>query len=229
MRVWIDITNSPHVLFFEPIIADLESQGHEVVVTAREFAQTVGLLERTGIDATIIGRHRGANRVAKAWGLLSRSARLTWFGARRHFDVAFSHNSNDLAVAAWLLRVPHLVVHDYEHANLSYAVNARLASRILVPDAIPTDAIVAHGAAPEKVGHFAGLKEDVYIPADPAWHDVRAELGFPEDCVLVVMRPPSTVSAYHLFENKLFGEVLREAGRQAKRTCRALASNAGAV
>ena len=168
MRVWIDITNSPHALFFDPIIRDLSDAGHEVSVTARDYAQTVDLLAQKGIQYSLIGRHRGANTSAKAVGLLSRSTALIAYGRGKRFDVAFSHNSNDLAVAAWMLRIPHLVVHDYEHAKTSYAVNARLATRILVPDAIPTAAIVAHGARPEKVGHFPGLKEHVYLGAGHA-------------------------------------------------------------
>jgi len=158
MRVWIDITNSPHVLFFEPIIADLCAGGHEVFVTARDYAQTVPLLEQRHIEHRLIGHHRGAATGAKALGLLSRSSKLIGYGWNKHFDVAFSHNSNDLSVAAWALGVPHLIVHDYEHANLSYAVNARLATRILVPEAIPTQAIVAHGTTAWRVGHFPGLR-----------------------------------------------------------------------
>jgi len=215
LRVWIDITNSPHVLFFDPIVRDLRAAGHEVSVTAREYAQTTDLLAQKGIEYTLIGRHRGGKTSAKAIGLLSRSAALVRFGAGKRFDVAFSHNSNDLAVAARLLGIPHLIVHDYEHAKTSYAVNARFANRILVPDAIPTEAIVAHGATPAKVGHFPGLKEHVYLGKDTPRQDIRAELGADEGHVLVVLRPPATMSAYHLgFGNELFGEIVREIGKR---------------
>jgi uncharacterized protein len=213
VRIWIDITNSPHVLFFEPLIGELEAAGHEVEVTARDYAQTLGLLRAKGIRHHLLGRHRGKNRLKKAWGLVSRSLSLIAFGKRGKFDVAFSHNSNDLAVAAWFLRVPHLVVHDYEHANLSYAVNARLATRILVPDAIPSEAIVAHGARPGRVGHFPGLKEHVYLSPDaPPAEESRAVLGIPEDSVLAVIRPPATMSAYHPFENDLFSQLMARLG-----------------
>lgn len=49
VRVWIDLTNSPHVLVMRPVIELLREDGHEVRVTARDFAQTLGLLERLGI------------------------------------------------------------------------------------------------------------------------------------------------------------------------------------
>ena len=82
MRVWIDLTNSPHVLALRPVIESLRADGHDVEVTARDFAQTLQLCERFGIEHTAIGRHRGGRIPAKALGLASRSAAL-WRWARR--------------------------------------------------------------------------------------------------------------------------------------------------
>jgi predicted glycosyltransferase len=219
MRIWIDITNSPHVLFFAPIIDDLRAEGHDVFVTARDYAQTVPLLEQKGIEHTLIGRHRGAATSAKALGLLSRASKLARYATGKHFNVAFSHNSNDLSVAAWLMGLPHLIVHDYEHANLSYAINARLATRIMVPEAIPTSAIVKHGAKESHVGHFPGLKEHVYLSPDSPAEDLRESLGATDDKVLVVVRPPATMSAYHQFENELFEAVLAHIGTREDVVC----------
>ena len=68
MRVWVDFTNSPHVLVLRPVIERLRAQGHEVQVTARDFAQTLALCDRFGIEHTAIGRHRGAGLLNKARG-----------------------------------------------------------------------------------------------------------------------------------------------------------------
>src|SRR5262252_4730585 len=73
MRVWIDLTNSPHVLVMRPVIELLRADGHEVRVTARDYAQTIALCSRIGIAHTAIGRHRGERLAAKAAGLASRS------------------------------------------------------------------------------------------------------------------------------------------------------------
>ena len=70
MRIWIDLTNSPHVLVMRPLIEVMRADGHEVEVTARDFAQTLELCERFGIEHTAIGRHRGgrlASQGASAW------------------------------------------------------------------------------------------------------------------------------------------------------------------
>ncbi|MBE0417445.1 MAG: DUF354 domain-containing protein [Coriobacteriia bacterium] len=208
MKVWIDMTNSPHVLFFTPIIADLARAGHEVTITARDYAQTLDILRMRGINATVIGRHQGRSLVKKAWGLAARSARLVAFGAGRGFDVAVSHNSNDLAVAAWALRIPQVIIGDYEHATLAYKITTRLATEVMFPDAIPAKAFVAHGVREERIVRFPGLKEHVYLSDEPADQPVREMLGVAEDEIMALLRPPATMSTYHRFGNALFDAVV---------------------
>lgn len=209
MKVWIDMTNSPHVLFFTPVIADLTRAGHEVTVTARHYAQTLEILRMRGIDATVIGRHRGRSPIKKAWGLAARSARLAAFGAGRGFDVAVSHNSNDLAVAAWALRIPQVIIGDYEHATLAYKITTRLATEVMFPDVIPIEAFVAHGVQEERIVRFPGLKEHVYLGEEPADQPVREMLGVAEDEIMALLRPPATMSTYHRFGNAIFDAVVQ--------------------
>ena len=78
-------------------------------MTARDFAQTVALCERFGIECDVIGRHRGAKLGAKAIGLVDRSlgaVQATRAGAA--FDLAIGHGSNDITVAATALRIPRV-------------------------------------------------------------------------------------------------------------------------
>jgi uncharacterized protein len=113
VRVWVDLTNSPHVLVMRPLIDAMRADGHEVEVTARDFAQTLELLERHGMEHTAVGRHRGGKLGSKAVGLASRSAALVrWARRRPRFDVAMGHGSNDVMVAAALLRVPSATAFD---------------------------------------------------------------------------------------------------------------------
>jgi len=131
VRVWIDITNSPHVLFFAPIIRRLEAQGHTVTLTARKYAQTEQLLSRYGLAAVITGQHAGKSLPAKAVGLFNRSAHLIAQARSAGFHVAVGHNSNDLAVAAWTLGIPQLTMFDYEYATVSHHLNVRLVDEIV--------------------------------------------------------------------------------------------------
>src|SRR5688572_3899066 len=163
MRAWIDLTNSPHVLVMRPVIRALERRGAEVLVTARDFAQTLGLCERHGLACEPIGRHRGGRLAAKGLGLLSRSAALVRWARGRGIDVALGHGSNDVSVAAGLLRIPSATAFDYEWAKAQHHVNCRLARAVVVPEAIPPERLAPYGAALAKLRRYPGLKEEYYL------------------------------------------------------------------
>ncbi|MBS3973743.1 MAG: DUF354 domain-containing protein [Actinobacteria bacterium] len=208
-RLWVDMTNSPHVLVLRPIIAEFRRRGWEVSVTAREFAQTVPLLERFGIEHTLIGRHRGKHTLMKAWGMAARSAAMLKFGAGRGFHLALSHASNDLPVASRLLGIPHVTMFDYEFARLSHSINVRLSTKSLIPDAIPVEALLQYGGRPEKVDRYPGLKEEYYLADFEPDPQVIDELGLDPSKIMVVLRTPPSMAAYHRMENTLFDEFLR--------------------
>jgi predicted glycosyltransferase len=214
MRVWIDLTNSPHVLVMRPVIDVLREDGHEVRVTARDFAQTLQLLDRFEIDYTAIGHHRGERLADKALGLASRSAALVRWARREsrgrpaaRFDIALGHGSNDVSVASRLLGIPCSTMFDYEWAAVQHHVNCRLARAVVVPDAIPPQRLDRYGAR-GKVHPYKGLKEEYYLSdfePDPA---VVEQLGLDRERPIVVVRTPPEVSLYHRFENDLFASVL---------------------
>jgi uncharacterized protein len=207
VRVWVDLTNSPHVLVMRPLIEAMRRDGHEVEVTAREFAQTLELCERFGIEHTAIGRHRGGRLAGKVAGLASRSAALARWARRRRFDVAIGHGSNDITVAAALLRVPSATAFDYEWATAQHQVNCRLARAVVVPDAIPPERLYRYGAR-GKLRRYEGLKEEYYLADFEPDEAVLGELGLEPGRPLVVVRTPPEVSLYHRFENPLFRGVL---------------------
>jgi predicted glycosyltransferase len=219
VRVWIDLTNSPHVLVMRPVIEALERDGHEVRVTARDFAQTLGLLRRFQIPHTAIGRHRGERLAAKAGGLALRSAALTRWArgagagqrAKRHpsrrFDIALGHGSNDVSIAAKLLGIPSATMFDYEWAAVQHHVNCRLAGAVVVPDAIPPARLERYGAD-GKVRAYEGLKEEYYLADFQADRAVLEQLALDPRRPIIVVRTPPEVSLYHRFENDLFTQVL---------------------
>jgi uncharacterized protein len=207
MRIWVDLTNSPHVLVMRPVIANLLARGHEVEVTARDFAQTLGLCERFGIAHTPIGRHQGGGLAAKARGLAERSSALSRWARGRRFDRAIGHGSNDITVAAALLRIPSSTTFDYEWATVQHNVNCRLARTVVVPDAIPPARLYRYGAR-GKIRTYAGLKEEYYLADFEPDPSILDQLGLDAGRPLAVVRTPPEVSLYHRFENDLFARVL---------------------
>jgi uncharacterized protein len=216
MRIWVDLTNSPHVLVLRPVIAVLRERGADVRVTARDFAQTVELCERLGLDCEVIGQHRGARLGAKAVGLVERSAALArWARRNGPFDLALGHGSNDVTVAARLLRISCSTMFDYEWASVQHTVNCRLAQAVVVPEAIPPERLDRYGAR-GKLQRYPGLKEEYYLADFEPDAGVIAELGLDDAQPIAVVRTPPSVSLYHRFENDLFAQVLeRLRGTQA--------------
>ena len=57
MKVWIDISNAPHVRFFNDVIKYFESEGEDVLVTGRKFGDIHKLMDVYGIEFTSVGKH----------------------------------------------------------------------------------------------------------------------------------------------------------------------------
>jgi predicted glycosyltransferase len=211
MRIWVDVTNSPHVLLFRPLIALLRGRGHEVELTAREYAQTMQLLELHGIEATVVGRHGGASALGKARAELSRVPALRRWAKPRQFDLALAHGSHDLTLTARSRGTPSATTFDYEFAWLQHQLGCRAATRVVVPEAIPAERLATYGAKPPKLRRYPGLKEEYYLADfEPQSVDV------PEGKQLVVVRTPPEVSLYHRHGNPLFRDVLQRLGREER-------------
>jgi uncharacterized protein len=211
MRIWFDMTASAHPVVFRPVIARLRAQGHDVEITARDYAQTLGLLELQGLEAVVFGRHAGASRTRKLSALLSRTRQLhRW--AKGRFDLAVAHGSNDLALAAAWARIPAVNMFDYEFAVQQHNIGCRPARRVITPDAIPPARLTRFGATPDKLRQYPGLKEEYYLADFEPDPTVLDRLGADSRRVVVVVRPPPDVSLYHRKSNPLFPSVLRYIG-----------------
>ncbi len=213
-----------------PLAQLLREDGHEVHITARDFAQTLGLLARLEMPHTAIGRHRGERLGAKAAGLALRSGALTrWAltegsrpatpGAHRRsglaratrraqpFDLALGHGSNDISLAAAALGIPSATMFDYEWAALQHHINCRFARAVVVPEAILPERLARYGVR-RKLRQYAGLKEEYYLADFEPDAAVLDELGLDAARPIVVVRTPPEVALYHRFANDLFANVL---------------------
>ncbi len=209
MNVWIDLSNSPHIPFFKPIIAELEKLGHQAIITHRDFAQTVRLCKRYEINSQCIGKHGGQGVVKKIFNISGRALHLWQFAKGLDIDLAISHNSYSHSIAAKMLRIPYVTIMDYEYQPANH-INFRLADKILVPFTFKLNDIRKYGATKNKLVKYPGLKEDVYLwqfePHFDFWMDEFPQLDSSK--ILCSIRPPATMAAYHDFENPLFPKLI---------------------
>ena len=201
-----------HVLVLRPIIERLRAQGHEVLVTSREYTQTQELLELHHMEHTSIGKHGGASRVRKLMRLIQRTAGMRSYGKGAGFDLAIAHGSNDIAIASKLLGIPEANMHDYEFAVAQHQVGCRLAKRVIFPDSVPPERLKRFGVGPEKLFQYPGIKEEYYLADFEVDQDALEKVGVDTERVIVVVRPPPDVSLYHRKSNPLFPQVLARVG-----------------
>ncbi len=212
MKVWVDMTASAHVLVFRPLIGLLRERGDEVEITARDYAQTLQLLELHGLEATVLGRHGGRSRLGKARSLTSRMHALRSWAKPHEFDLALAHGSHELTLSARRLGIPSATTHDYEFASLQHHLGLRAATKVVFPESIPADRLARFGVRPPKLLRYPGLKEEYYLSDFEPDADVLDELGVDRGRVLVVLRPPPDVSLYHRHSNPLFPQTLAHLG-----------------
>ena len=209
MRIWVDLTNTAHVLVLRPLVELMEADGHDVTLTARPLSHTLDLLDDWGRPYTALGHHGGSSRAGKARAAADRVARMVRFGRGRRFDLALAHASTDLPIACRALRIPNTTMFDYEWAALQHHVICRLADRVLVPDAIPAERLRRYGARPPKLVRYPGLKEEYYLAGFAPDRALLPRLGVDPDAILCVVRTAPAYALYLGSENALEPRLLR--------------------
>ena len=196
MRVWVDITDASHVVFFAPIVRRLEDGGHVVTVTARRFAGADEVLRRYGLGGVLTTGHRGGSLGTRAVGLVNRTAQLLGSASSGRYDVAAGSHASDFVFAAWTLGIPQLTFLDDRRTQRGVRLDVRLVDEVAVPEAVPPDAVTALGASPDKLFRYPGFREEYYLydfQPDPG---VLSRFAVERNDVVGVVRPPRPASAF---------------------------------
>ncbi len=202
-KVWIDIDNSPHVPFFLPIIDELRVRGVEVLLTARDMYQVRDLLQFFGLSCKVVGGHYGKNKVLKVAANCSRALQLFPTALQRP-DLAISHGSRAQILVCKMLRVPVVLMHDYEHSTKTGFIKP---DWVFAPDVISNRDLKAKQ---ERTIKYPGIKEDVYVPRFQPDPGMLKSLGITAEHLIVTLRPPATEAHYHNPESEeLFAETVR--------------------
>lgn len=194
---WVDIDNPPQAQYLSPIARALRERGHSVLMTARDHQATLEVLANRGESAIPVGGSFGASSASKAFGTLTRAARLRLLvGGRIGRPRAVVSTSRSGVLAAWALRAPAFTVLDYEGVELG--VFRRSGTILLHPSVIPAEKFTERGFPAERLRSFPGLKEDLAFSGLDVDAVEPAELPHPRDTSLpaVLVRPPSQTSHY---------------------------------
>jgi len=214
MKIWIDLDNSPHVLFFKPIIDRLRAEGIETLITVRSFSQTEELASQHGLSYSVIGEHRNPRHFAtRAISTMHRARQLANFVRRHRPDVAVSHGSRALVIAAWCLGIPSMTLYDYEF--VSAGIFNKLSKQILVPAIISPVQLQEQGLNSRKFRAYPGLKEEVYIYDFKPNPGVLRDLKLDPHRQIITVRPPADWAHYHDPKSEqLFGALIERLRRE---------------
>jgi uncharacterized protein len=195
MRIWIDLDNSPHAQFFPPLIRRLEEDGYEVEITARRFGQVEELARAYDLHFVVIGEHRTPRFfMTRAAATVLRAARLVRYGRRVRPAIAVNHGSRAQVLAAWLLGIPVMAIYDYEFVDTK--VFSRMATKLLVPETIPSATLERRRVDLSKVIRYPGFKENVYLSGWNNSPGVMDELELDPRRLIITVRPPATWAHY---------------------------------
>jgi predicted glycosyltransferase len=210
MQIWIDLGNSPHVPFFSVLSEEFEKRGHTILWTARDYAQTVELAEKAGINARVFGKHGGKSVVQKGLKFGERTLSLLNWAKNKEIDLVLSHNSHEPLTVAKFLKLKSINLMDYEH-HPANKLSFRLAKRVIVPKSFP-DKFLEKLNALDKTVKFDGIKEDVYLAdfkPDGNFQDELKALGVLPEHILIVVRPHAPEALYHRqFSNDILNRTL---------------------
>jgi predicted glycosyltransferase len=190
-KIWVDLDNSPHVPFFRPIIAELEKRGYPVLITARDRFQVCELVDRLNMRYRSIGRYYGKNKIVKLFWLVIRAIQLTPLVIKERPRLAISHGSRSQVIVANFLRIPSIVILDYEHSKRVPFIRP---TWVIMPEIIPDK---VYKKKKKRILKYPGIKEDVYVPNFEPDPRIKGELGLNGKNLVVTIRPPATEAHYH--------------------------------
>jgi predicted glycosyltransferase len=190
-KVWIDMDNTPHVPFFEPIINNLINRGYSVQLTGRDAFQVSDLAKLKGMKILQIGRHYGKNRIAKLFGLYYRALQLMPHVTHNSPVLAVSHGSRSQIFLCKMLGIPAILLADYEYAK---HLPFEKPTWMIIPEVIPEDAVCC---APDRILKYPGIKENVYVSGFQPDPTFLGRTGLNDANIIVTVRPPATEAHYH--------------------------------
>lgn len=206
--IWIDIENTPHVLFFKPVIKMLKIRGYAVKVTARRCTQTIQLLDRMGISFDEIGSHyEGKYSWLKAVYVLCRVFQLCLWKRDKLINQAICHSSRSMLIASRIMGIKNLCFMDYEYVAMK--VFRYCTDTLLIPQSISKEVFIQKGFSENRIKHLPGFKEQYYMtPVNP--NDLIRKYNIRSSDIVVTLRPPAERAHYHQADSeKLWEELIR--------------------
>ncbi|MCD7782155.1 MAG: DUF354 domain-containing protein [Methanosphaera sp.] len=196
MKIWIDIVNTPHVRFFNGIIKRLKADGHEVLITARDFSDIHDLLNIFNLEYTSIGDH-GVTLEEKLLSSTKRAYELSKFIAKEDVDVAITKHSIELPRVSFGLNIPSIFILDNEHAVAANKLTLPLVDKLIIPEIFDVWNTIKYGMNPNGIIRYNGTCEITHLEDFEYNENILEDLGLniTKDNI-ILMRPEPSLASY---------------------------------
>lgn len=162
MKIWIDLTNSPHINFFKPFIKKWRSEGNEIIITTRDLSNTIALIKQNGWEYIEIGGHAGRNKIKKILYFPRRIIKLFKFLKKTKPEIGVSHSSFYSPLAGKLANVPTIYINDNEHAK-GNLIAFKYANLNILPECLKNTVKNSGWEKKYNFRYYPGIKEGIYL------------------------------------------------------------------
>lgn len=196
MKVWIDIVNSPHVRFFNGVIKRLKADGHEVLITARDFSNIHDLLDIFELEYVSIGDH-GVTLEEKLLSSTKRAYELSKFIAKENIDIAITKHSIELPRVTFGLGIPNVFVLDNEHAIAANKLTLPLTNKLIIPEIFDVWNTIHFGMNPNDIVRYNGTCEVTHLEDFVYNENILEDLNLKiKKDKIIFMRPEPSLASY---------------------------------
>lgn len=212
--IWIDIENTPHVMFFRPIIESLKKMNYDVIITARDYGGIKKLLEMNNLKFKLIGTDYGKSKISKIKGVLGRIVKLYFFVKNKGITVSISHGSRTHIGASWLAKIPSITSYDYEYSS-KFLVHS-ITTKIIVPALINDDFFIENKISLKNIVRYHGYKEQIYLNEFKPDSEFLNSFNINKSNIIILIRPPAFNSHYFTEKSEEIFNFLLEKLNQLK-------------
>jgi predicted glycosyltransferase len=185
-KIWIDIINPSHPLFFQPLVNELK-KNNSIIITLRNRGETVKLAELFGLSGKIYGRDY-EDPIKKMFSMVSRTFSLGCTVKRFDYSISFENPMSVLISKIRGRKSILLIDNDlkYRDGNIYFQLLESkiklLSDTIIIPRACEQTLRTYHSDG--KLQIYDGYKEDFYIADYHPDETVPEKLPFKEYIIL---------------------------------------------
>jgi len=187
MKLWLDLSNAPHVLFFRRLIKELKEE-HDLLLTARKYGYLEDLIQKEGITAQIIGEHAGKCQFAKLQASIQRTNELLPVVKAFNPDKFLCKYSIEGMRISYGFGIPNTLVIDNDQSTAQNNLTVPFSNKCILPDCIETKMKMLYGGT--EILSFNGVSEVSNIAGFAPNKAVLDELKLEEGKILTIRTGP---------------------------------------